>query len=124
MKNYDKKDIICTTDNGITVVCDINHARTLASQYHQGCFAMKDANMGYGIWFAKNGIAGNYEPKETRVFIDKYWDANIREIDRALNDAWNTNDLNALIEVGAEIIIDCSTKMIETFEEFKQHAGA
>ena len=124
MKNYNEKDIICTADNGITVVIDKNHARTLASQYHQECFAMKDTNMGYGVFFTKNGIAGNYGTKRTRVFIDKYWDANIREINRALNEAWNTNDLNALVEVGAEIIIDCSTKLIETFEEFMQHEGA
>ena len=124
MKNYNEKDIICTADMGITVILDEDHARTLSNQYRQGCIAIKDANMGYGVFFTKDGTSGVYGPKGVRVLLDNYWESNANQIDRALNEAWDANDVNALVEVGAEIIVSCSAKLIEAFEEFKQSVGA
>ena len=124
MKKFDEENIVCTSDYGITVIIDEDYALKLSKKMHKGCIALKELSMGYGVFFTKDGIAGIYGPKENKELLDIFWDNNADQIEEDLIVPRLTKDVNAYVEVGATILVECSLAVIEAFEEYKQSVVA
>ena len=124
MKKFDEENIICTSDYGITVVVDEEYALKVSKHMHKSCIALRELSMGYGVFFTKDGIAGIYGPKENKELLDIFWDNNADQIEEDLIVPRLTKDVDAYVEVGATILVECSLAVIEAFEEYKQSVVA
>lgn len=119
------KDEIFNSDEGITVVIDRNLARQYSKRHDKKCIALKEKNLGYGVFLAEDGETGVYGSNPiARKFLSMFWDENEEEILKHLNELYNAGDVEELVKFGIAIIYTATMNILEEYAESEDDLGA
>ena len=114
MMNYENTPI----ENGytkISIVEDREMIENLENEYHQHCMALKNEELGFGVWFTEECNAGVYGEDDFAVEVAcRYWDEYAEEIYRAFADAETVDDA---IDAANKVIIGTSITILRIVYE-------
>ncbi|MBR6185351.1 MAG: hypothetical protein IKI05_01550 [Bacteroidaceae bacterium] len=116
MMNYNKM----ASENGytkISIVEDREMIKALENEYQQHCMALKNEELGFGVWFTEELKAGIYGDDDFSVKVaDLYWNEYAEEIFHAFDDAETLDDA---IDAANKVILGASITILRMIYEMK-----